>query len=105
MILNRAALAPLAKANNRSGVRCAEMMCFSQATPSAPSVSAAWRMVSQSDWLPMMMATGAGISLILTHGIQNQGPIIGSALSSASWQGIDNGLSCLGTNRQGLLKQ
>ena len=27
------------------------------ATPSASSVSAAWRMVSQSDWLPMMMPT------------------------------------------------
>jgi hypothetical protein len=53
----------------------------------------------------MMMATGAGISLILTYGIENQGRIIGSALSSASWQGIDNGLSCLGTNRQALLVQ
>ena len=29
------------------------------ATPSASSVSAAWRMVAQSDWLPMMMATSA----------------------------------------------
>src|SRR3954453_10042338 len=28
------------------------------ATPNASSVSAAWRMVDQSDWLPMMMATG-----------------------------------------------
>jgi hypothetical protein len=28
-------------------------------------VSAAWRMVSQSDWLPMMMATGAVIRSIL----------------------------------------
>src|SRR5258706_160544 len=26
-------------------------------TPSLSSVSAAWRMVSQSDWLPMMMPT------------------------------------------------
>jgi hypothetical protein len=25
---------------------------------SAASVSLAWRMVAQSDWLPMMMATG-----------------------------------------------
>ena len=31
MILKPAALAPLAKANSRSGVRCAETMCFSQA--------------------------------------------------------------------------
>src|SRR5262249_12349856 len=27
-------------------------------TPSADSVSAAWRSVAQSDWLPMMIATG-----------------------------------------------
>ena len=33
--------------------RCAPRM----ATPSASSVSAAWRMVAQSDWLPMMMPT------------------------------------------------
>jgi len=65
MILNPAALAPLAKANNRSGVRWAETMRFSQATSSAASVSAAWRMVSQSDWLPIMMAMGAVISSIL----------------------------------------
>src|ERR1700761_4285734 len=62
--LKPAAFAPLANAYNRSGVRWAETMRFSQATPSAASVSAAWRMVSQSDWLPMMMAIGAGISLI-----------------------------------------
>src|SRR5580692_9093660 len=49
-------------------------MNFSQATPSAPSVSAAWRMVSQSDWLPMMMAIGAGMSLILRNRIQKSGP-------------------------------
>jgi hypothetical protein len=41
------------------------MMRFSQSTPSWPSVSAACRMVSQSDWLPMMMATEAGMRLIL----------------------------------------
>ena len=29
------------------------------------SVLAAWRMVSQSDWLPIMMATGAAITSIL----------------------------------------
>jgi tetrahydromethanopterin S-methyltransferase subunit D len=42
-----------------------ETMRFSQATSSAASVSAAWRMVSQSDWLPMMMAMGAVMSSIL----------------------------------------
>ena len=65
MTLKPAALAPLAKANSRSGVRWAETMRFSQSIPSAVSVSAAWRMVSQSDWLPMMMAMGAVISSIL----------------------------------------
>src|SRR5579863_3345350 len=48
-------------------------MSFSQATPSAPSVSAVWRMVAQSDWLPMMMAIGAGRSLILRNRIQKEG--------------------------------
>jgi hypothetical protein len=46
-------------------VRWAETMRFSQSIPSTVSVSAAWRMVSQSDWLPMMMAIGAVISSIL----------------------------------------
>ena len=49
----------------KQSVRCAETMCFSQATPSALRVSAAWRMVSQSDWLPMIMAIGAVIRSIL----------------------------------------
>src|SRR5579884_1618452 len=30
----------------------------SKPMPNAASVSAAWRIVAQSDWLPMMMATG-----------------------------------------------
>src|SRR6202051_292417 len=100
MILNPAALAPLAKANSRSGVRCAETMCFSLVTPSALRVSAAWRMVSQSDWLPMMMATGAGMWSILS-GIQKHRPDykIGPRFGKA-WQGVRNGLSCLGEFRQ-----
>ena len=53
-----AALAPLAKDTRRSGVRWAETMRASKATPSASSVSAACRMVAQSDWLPMMRAMG-----------------------------------------------
>ena len=59
MTLNPAARAPLAKATMRSGVRCAETMRASYSTSSSSSVSAAWRMVAQSDWLPMMIATGA----------------------------------------------
>jgi hypothetical protein len=33
-------------------------------TPSASSVSVAWRMVAQSDWLPMMTATSLDFSLM-----------------------------------------
>ena len=79
MTLKPAALAPLAKANSRSGVRCAETMRFSQSTPSAASVSAAWRMVSQSDWLPMMMAIGRGHAVNSFRESKNIGRIIGSA--------------------------
>ena len=41
----------------RLGVRWAETMRASNGTPSASSVSAAWRMVAQSDWLPMIRPT------------------------------------------------
>src|SRR6266446_1822881 len=58
MILNPCALADLVKAWCRSGVRCAEMIFASYPMPSASSVSAACFMVGQSDWLPMMIATG-----------------------------------------------
>src|ERR1044071_5338247 len=47
----------------RLGVRWAEMMRASKGTPSASRVSAACRMVAQSDWLPMIKPTaglGAG---------------------------------------------
>src|SRR4051794_39330758 len=64
MTLKPAALAPFAKATIRSGVRCAETIRCSLLTPSAVSVSAANRMVSQSDWLPMMMATAAVIASV-----------------------------------------
>src|SRR3569832_1523069 len=67
-------------------------MRFSQATPSAPSDSAAWRMVSQSDWLPMMMAIGAGMSLIflLTESKQLRsdyriGPLFGKLARDRQW--------------------
>src|SRR5450631_289188 len=103
-ILKPAALAPLAKANSRSGVRWAEMMCFSLAIPRVFKVSAACRMVSQSDWLPMMMATGAGIRLFLS-GIQKHRPDyrVGPRFGKA-WQGVRKGLSCLGEFRQAFLK-
>ena len=41
----------------RLGVRWAEMMRASKGTPSASRVSAVWRMVVQSDWLPMIRPT------------------------------------------------
>ncbi len=56
--LKPSALAPLAKATSRSGVRWAETIRASWPTPSASSVAAAWRIVAQSDWLPMITATG-----------------------------------------------
>src|SRR5690606_18743450 len=63
--LNPSSAAPLAKVARRSGVRCAETIRASCATPSLSSASAARRMVGQSDWLPMTIATGAVISAIL----------------------------------------
>ena len=48
----------MAKARCRSGVRCAEMIFASWPMPSSSSVLAACFMVCQSDWLPMMIATG-----------------------------------------------
>src|SRR4029450_4501866 len=40
----------------RLGVRWAETMRASNGTPSVSRISAAWRMVAQSDWLPMIRA-------------------------------------------------
>ena len=40
-----------------AGVRCAESTRHSCGTPNFVSISSAWRMVSQSDLLPMMTAT------------------------------------------------
>src|SRR5271165_3472891 len=47
------------------GVRCADTIFVSCGTPNCVSVSAAWRIVSQSDLLPMMMpATGVIAELL-----------------------------------------
>ena len=43
----------------RLGVRWAETMRASNGTPRASRVSAVWRMVAQSDWLPMITPTSA----------------------------------------------
>ena len=52
-----------------SGVRCAEIMRHSCATPNSVRISLAARIVSQSDLLPMMMDTsGAGVSLVVLSG-------------------------------------
>ena len=60
---------------SRSGVRWAETMSASWPTPSASRVAAACRMVAQSDWLPMMMATGlVATGLVVTGlGVGNPG--------------------------------
>src|SRR5688572_621745 len=65
MTLKPSPAAPLANATIRSGVRCAETIRASQATPSLSSTSAAARMVGQSDWLPITMATSAPMSAVL----------------------------------------
>src|SRR3984957_20827881 len=72
--------------------------------PSESRVSALWRMVFQSDWLPMMSATGAVIQSILS-GIQKHRPDyrIGLGFGKA-WQRVGNGLSCLGESRQASFK-
>src|SRR5215213_9849599 len=41
----------------RDGDRCAEITRHSCSTPNCVRVSSAWRIVSQSDWLPIMTAT------------------------------------------------
>jgi hypothetical protein len=46
-------------------VRCAETIRASNTTPSASSVSAAFFITLQSDWLPMMMATGTIVAASL----------------------------------------
>src|SRR6185312_1309628 len=66
MTLTPALRAPWANSNSRAGVRCAETISASWPILSALSVSAACFIVAQSDWLPMMIATGfAAISLPL----------------------------------------
>src|SRR5947209_18178658 len=53
-----------AKSAVASGERCAERTCDSLGTPNSLSVSTAWRIVSQSDLLPITTATkdfGCGI--------------------------------------------
>src|SRR5690606_12805194 len=63
--LKPSSAAPWAKAKSRSGVRWAETIRASYATSSWSSAAAAQRMVGQSDWLPMTIATGAPISAVL----------------------------------------
>ena len=48
-------------------------MRVSNGMPSASSVSAAWRMVSQSDWLPMMIPTRAVVSVMVLFLSRSQG--------------------------------
>ena len=48
----------------RAGVRCAETTRHSCGTPNAVSISSAWRIVSQSDLLPMITATSGRSSVM-----------------------------------------
>src|SRR5262245_9992481 len=66
----------------RCGVRCADTMRASNGTPSACSVSAAWRMVAQSDWLPMIRPTsGRRLAVDLAMKISFSGDDIGNELT------------------------
>ena len=58
MTLKPAALAPFAKETSRSGVRCAETIRAAKPILSVSRRAAAWRIVSKSDSLPMIIATG-----------------------------------------------
>jgi hypothetical protein len=49
--------APPANSAIHTGVRCAETMCFSKATPNCSSTSTACFIVSQSEEEPMITAT------------------------------------------------
>ncbi len=54
-------------------MRCAEMTRLSKGTPSAVELSAASRMVSQSDDEPMMMPTSGFIAEVLAEGARPSG--------------------------------
>src|SRR5882724_4456756 len=59
------ASAPEANSANQAGVRCAETMRHSCGTPNRVSTSSAWRIVSQSDLLPMITATSGLVSSVI----------------------------------------
>src|SRR5690606_7036659 len=46
------------------GVRWADTMRVSWATPSSARTSAVWRMVGQSDWLPIMIPTTGNAAFV-----------------------------------------
>ena len=51
-----------------AGVRCADTIADSCGTLNRVSTSSAWRIVSQSDWLPMMTPTsGRGSGMCVFH--------------------------------------
>jgi hypothetical protein len=53
------------------------MMRASCAMPSASNVSAAWRMVGQSDWLPMTIPTNGDCSAMLAQPLLFLGAVSG----------------------------
>src|SRR6266508_1413635 len=67
----------------RLGVRWAETMRVSNGTPSASRISAAWRMVVQSDWLPMIRPTAGlrAVRLAVDLAILVSGDDIGNQLA------------------------
>src|SRR5215216_4571385 len=66
----------------RLGVRWADTMRASNGTPSVSRISAAWRMVAQSDWLPMIRPTaGLAVRLAVDLAILLSGDDIGNQLA------------------------
>ena len=85
----------------RSGVRCAETMCFSQ-----PIAERGQGFGGMAHGVPVRLASHddgdrGGHAVNSFRESKNIGRIIGSTRGSARrWQGVWNGLSCLGESRQ-----
>src|SRR5437667_1132961 len=80
-----------AKSAVASGVRCAERTLCSLGTPSSSSSSTEWRIVSQSDLLPMITATSAedfdlGIEITVGEAVSFPYKVVKRFLNSLSFQ-------------------
>src|SRR5207244_11007689 len=79
-----------AKSAVASGVRCAERTLCSLGTPSSSSSATEWRIVSQSDLLPMITATSAedfdlGIEITVGEAVNFLYELVNCFLNSLSF--------------------